>query len=37
MYQAEGMAATIVNGTVAIEKGEAAGDLAGQVLKGPLA
>ena len=31
------VAATIVNGRVAIENGEATGDFAGQVLKGPLA
>ncbi len=37
VQKAEGIAATIVNGTVAIENGEATGDFAGQVLKGPLA
>jgi len=37
VQKAEGIAATIVNGRVAIENGEATGDFAGQVLKGPLA
>ncbi len=37
VQKAEGIAATIVNGQVAIENGEATGHDAGQVLKGPLA
>lgn len=37
VQKAEGIAATIVNGTVAIEDGESTGDFAGQVLKGSLA
>lgn len=37
VQKAEGIAATIVNGTIAVENGEATGDFAGQVLKGPLA
>lgn len=37
VQKAEGIAATIVNGTVAIEDGKATGEFAGQVLKGPLA
>ncbi|WP_089721957.1 N-acyl-D-amino-acid deacylase family protein [Candidatus Entotheonella palauensis] len=37
VQKAEGIAATIVNGRVAIENGEATGDAPGQVLKGPLA
>ncbi len=37
VQKAEGIAATIVNGTVAIEDGASTGQFAGQVLKGPLA
>ena len=37
VQKADGIAATIVNGTVTIEDGEATGNFAGQVLKGPLA
>jgi N-acyl-D-aspartate/D-glutamate deacylase len=37
VQKAEGIAATIVNGAVAFEDGEASGDFAGQVLKGKLA
>ncbi len=37
VQKAEGIAATIVNGVVAIEDGESTGQYAGQVLKGPLA
>jgi len=37
VQKADGIAATIVNGTVAVENGEATGDFAGQVLKGRLA
>jgi N-acyl-D-aspartate/D-glutamate deacylase len=37
VQKADGIAATIVNGAVALENGEATGNLAGQVLKGPLA
>ncbi len=37
VQKAEGIAATIVNGRIAIENGDATGDFAGQVLKGPLA
>ncbi|WP_089938682.1 N-acyl-D-amino-acid deacylase family protein [Candidatus Entotheonella palauensis] len=37
VQKAEGIAATIVNGRIAIENGEATGDAPGQVLKGPLA
>jgi N-acyl-D-aspartate/D-glutamate deacylase len=37
VQKADGIAATIVNGAVALEIGEATGNLAGQVLKGPLA
>jgi N-acyl-D-aspartate/D-glutamate deacylase len=37
VIKAEGIAATIVNGTVAVENGESTGLSAGQVLKGPLA
>jgi N-acyl-D-aspartate/D-glutamate deacylase len=37
VIKAEGIAATIVNGTVAVENGESTGHSAGQVLKGPLA
>ena len=36
VQKADGIAATIVNGVVAIENGEATGNFAGQVLKGPL-
>ena len=37
VQKADGIAATIVNGVVAIEHGEATGDHGGQVLKGPRA
>ncbi len=37
VQKADGIAATIVNGTVAIENGEATGDHGGQVLKGRVA
>jgi N-acyl-D-amino-acid deacylase len=37
VQKADGIAATIVNGVVAIENGQATGDYAGRVLKGPLA
>jgi N-acyl-D-amino-acid deacylase len=37
VQKADGIAATIVNGVVAIENGEATGAASGQVLKGPLA
>jgi N-acyl-D-amino-acid deacylase len=37
VIKAEGIAATIVNGAVAVENGEPTDNLAGQVLKGPLA
>jgi N-acyl-D-amino-acid deacylase len=37
VQKADGIAATIVNGTIAMENGETTGDHAGQVLKGPLA
>jgi N-acyl-D-amino-acid deacylase len=37
VQKAEGIAATIVNGTLAFENGETTGDFAGQVLKGRLA
>jgi N-acyl-D-aspartate/D-glutamate deacylase len=37
VQKADGITATIVNGAVALENGEATGDFAGQVLKGPLA
>lgn len=37
VQKADGIAATIVNGAVAFENGEATGDYAGQVLKGRLA
>jgi N-acyl-D-amino-acid deacylase len=37
VQKADGFAATIVNGTVAIENGQATGNSGGQVLKGPLA
>jgi N-acyl-D-amino-acid deacylase len=37
VQKADGIAATIVNGVLALENGEATGDFAGQVLKGPLA
>jgi N-acyl-D-amino-acid deacylase len=36
VIKAEGIAATIVNGAVAVENGEPTDNLAGQVLKGPL-
>lgn len=36
VQKADGIAATIVNGTITIEDGEATGKVAGQVLKGPL-
>ena len=35
VQKADGIAATVVNGAVAIENGEPTGDHAGQVLKGP--
>ena len=37
VQKADGIAATIVNGSVALENGRATGDFAGRVLKGPLA
>src|SRR5207237_9791488 len=37
VQKADGIAATIVNGVVAIENGESTGQYAGQVLKGRLA
>ena len=37
VQKADGIAATIVNGVVALENGKPTGHLAGQVLKGPLA
>jgi len=37
VQKADGIAATIVNGVVAMENGESTGQHAGQVLKGPLA
>ena len=37
VQKADGIAATIVNGVVALENGEPTGQLAGQMLKGPLA
>ena len=37
VQKADGIAATIVNGTVAVENGQATGDFAGRVLKGRLA
>jgi N-acyl-D-aspartate/D-glutamate deacylase len=37
VQKADGIAATIVNGSVALENGQATGDFAGRVLKGPLA
>jgi N-acyl-D-amino-acid deacylase len=37
VQKADGIAATIVNGVVALESGEPTGNLGGQVLKGPLA
>jgi len=37
VQKADGIAATIINGAVAFENGEATGNFAGQVLKGPLA
>ena len=37
VQKADGIAATIVNGVVAIEEGEPTGHCAGQVMKGPLA
>ena len=37
VQKADGIAATVVNGAVALEGGEATGDYAGQVLKGRLA
>jgi N-acyl-D-amino-acid deacylase len=37
VQKADGIAATIVNGAVALENGEASGDFAGKVLKGRLA
>ena len=37
VQKADGIAATIVNGVVAMENGESTGNYAGQVLKGPLA
>jgi len=37
VQKADGIAATIVNGAVAVENGEATGEYAGQVLKGRLA
>jgi N-acyl-D-amino-acid deacylase len=37
VQKADGIAATIVNGAVAFENGEATGNFAGRVLKGPLA
>jgi N-acyl-D-amino-acid deacylase len=37
VQKADGIAAVIVNGVVALENGEPTGDFAGQVLKEPLA
>ncbi len=37
VQKADGIAAAIVNGVVAVENGAPTGDFAGQVLKGPLA
>ncbi len=37
VQKADGIAATVVNGAVTFENGEATGNYAGQVLKGPLA
>jgi len=37
VQKADGIAATIVNGAVALENGETTGRYAGEVLKGPLA
>ena len=37
VQKADGIAATVVNGVVAMEDGEPTGNYAGQVLKGPLA
>jgi N-acyl-D-amino-acid deacylase len=37
VQKADGIAATIVNGVIAMENGDTTGDHAGQVLKGPLA
>jgi N-acyl-D-aspartate/D-glutamate deacylase len=37
VQKADGIAATIINGAVAMETGEPTGNYAGQVLKGPLA
>ena len=37
VQKADGIAATVVNGKIAIENGEPTGEFAGQVLKGPLA
>jgi N-acyl-D-aspartate/D-glutamate deacylase len=37
VQKADGIAATVVNGTVALEAGEPTGNFAGEVLKGPLA
>ena len=37
VQKADGIAATVVNGVVAVENGEATGNFAGRVLKGPLA
>ena len=37
VQKADGIAATVVNGVVAMENGEPTGNYAGQVLKGPLA
>jgi N-acyl-D-aspartate/D-glutamate deacylase len=37
VQKADGIATTIVNGTVALENGETTGNFAGHVLKGPLA
>ena len=37
VQKADGIAATIVNGAVAFENGEATGEYAGRVLKGRLA
>jgi N-acyl-D-aspartate/D-glutamate deacylase len=37
VQKADGIAATIVNGAVALENGEPTGNFAGQVLKGSVA
>jgi N-acyl-D-aspartate/D-glutamate deacylase len=37
VQKADGIAATVVNGVIAMENGETTGHYAGQVLKGPLA